>query len=465
MGIRFSETDRSGRNVVSPVAGEGVAPTRTAIVGGGMLGLGLALRLLQRGEKVTLFDAATELGGLAAPFTIGDVTWDRFYHIIVPRDRRLLHLLDELGLGTEVAWTSPKTGFYTSGAFHSMSNALEFLSFKPLTLFDKLRLGAAIVYAGRFIDPLALEDVTAENWLTKVCGRRTFEKIWRPLLRAKFGDSYPEVSAAFICATIVRYYGARRRGVGRDECGYVAGGYHRILAALVGKIEALGLDTVLGSRIAAIRRGDPGPAIEFEDGSTRRFDRVIVTIAAPLAARLCVDLTEDERRRLTSKRYIGIVCVSLLLRAPLGPYYVTNLTDEWVPFSAVIDMSAVVDRRHFGGSALVYLPKYVAPDDPLFQRTDESIVDEFVAALRRMYPDFAPESVIAARVSRAPAVFAMTTLGYSRSLPAIATSVPQLYTVNSAQLVNTTLVVDETLGLADRALEALAASEPHPATS
>ncbi len=206
----------------------------------------------------------------------------------------------------------------------------------------------------------------------------------------------------------------------------MAGGYHRILAALVGKIEALGLDTVLGSRIAAIRRGDPGPAIEFEDGSTRRFDRVIVTIAAPLAARLCVDLTEDERRRLTSKRYIGIVCVSLLLRAPLGPYYVTNLTDEWVPFSAVIDMSAVVDRRHFGGSALVYLPKYVAPDDPLFQRTDESIVDEFVAALRRMYPDFAPESVIAARVSRAPAVFAMTTLGYSRSLPAIATSVPQL---------------------------------------
>jgi protoporphyrinogen oxidase len=454
LGIRFPETDRSGRDAVSPVA-----PTRTAIVGGGMLGLSLALRLLQRGEKVTLFEAAGELGGLAAPFTIGDVTWDRYYHIIVPRDRRLLQLLDELGLGPEVAWTTPKTGFYTSGGFHSMSNALEFLSFKPLGLFDKLRLGAAIVYAGRFIDPVAMEDVTAEAWLTKICGRRTFEKIWRPLLRAKFGDSYGQVSAAFICATIVRYYGARQGGVGRDECGYVAGGYHRILGTLVGKIEAMGVDAVLGARIKAIRRGDPGPTIEFEDGSTRAFDRVITTIAAPIAARLCVDLTDVERQRLNSKRYIGIVCVSLLLRSPLGPYYVTNLTDEWVPFSAVIDMAAVVDRKHFGGNALVYLPKYVAPDDPLFARTDESIVDEFVAALTKMYPDFSPDSVIAARVSRAPAVFAMTTLGYSKSLPAIATSVPGLYTVNSAQLINTTLVVDETLGLADRALEALAADD------
>jgi hypothetical protein len=58
----------------------------------------------------------------------------------------------------------------------------------------------------------------------------------------------------------------------------------------------------------------------------------------------------------------------------------------------------------------------------------------------------------------------MTTLGYSRSLPGIATSVPGLYTVNSAQLINTTLVVDETLGLADRALEAVAANDAAAAT-
>jgi protoporphyrinogen oxidase/uncharacterized membrane protein len=439
--------------------------THTAVVGGGMLGLAVALGLLERGERVTIFEAASELGGLAAPFTIGDLTWDRFYHIIVPRDRRLLDLIETLGLEPELKWSTPKTGFYTDGGFHSMSNVAEFLSFKPLTFIDKLRLGAAIVYASRFGDPLALENVTAERWLTRVCGPRTFEKIWRPLLRAKLGDNYPDVSAAFIWATIVRYYGARKQGVGRDECGYVAGGYARILDVLQKRIGGLGVETVLGSRISAIRRGPGGPLLEFEGAEPRAFDRVVVTIAAPVAAKLCVDLTDDERARLASKRYMGIVCVSLVLDRPLGSFYVTNLTDEWVPFSAVIDMAAVVDRSQFGDRGLVYLPKYVPPGDPLFGRTDDDVVAEFVAALERMYPDFSASRVVEARVSRAPAVFAMPTLGYSQSVPAISTSVPGLYTVNSAQIVNATLVVDETLRLADRAIEATAQPAPEPVSS
>ena len=49
--------------------------------------------------------------------------------------------------------------------------------------------------------------------------------------------------------------------------------------------------------------------------------------------------------------YQGIVCASVLLDEPLGPYYITNLTDDWVPFSAVIEMSAVVDRSEFGGKS------------------------------------------------------------------------------------------------------------------
>lgn len=36
------------------------------IVGGGLLGLTLAHRLAQAGEKVTVFEAAPELGGLAS---------------------------------------------------------------------------------------------------------------------------------------------------------------------------------------------------------------------------------------------------------------------------------------------------------------------------------------------------------------------------------------------------------------
>jgi protoporphyrinogen oxidase len=118
-------------------------------------------------------------------------------------------------------------------------------------------------------------------------------------------------------------------------------------------------------------------------------------------------------------------------------------------------MSALVDRAQFGGRALVYLPKYVAPDDPLFDRDDADIEETFVAALERMYPAFNRDQVRAFKISRVRHVFPIATLGYSQDLPQMPTSVPGVYVVNSTQIVNGTLNVNETVQLAERALAVL----------
>ncbi len=67
-----------------------------AVVGGGMLGLAAAWRLAQRGVRVTLLEAAPQLGGLTSCWSLGDVTWDRFYHVTLLSDTRLRALLDEI---------------------------------------------------------------------------------------------------------------------------------------------------------------------------------------------------------------------------------------------------------------------------------------------------------------------------------------------------------------------------------
>ena len=68
-----------------------------AVIGGGLLGLTMAHRLTQAGERVTIFEAAPELGGLASAWRLGDVVWDRHYHVIMLSDMSLRALLDELG--------------------------------------------------------------------------------------------------------------------------------------------------------------------------------------------------------------------------------------------------------------------------------------------------------------------------------------------------------------------------------
>ncbi len=140
---------------------------RIAIVGGGMLGLVLALRLAESGTPVTVLEAADDFGGLAAAWTVGDVTWDRHYHVTLFSDTRLRALLGDLGLAESVRWTSVGTGFYSDGRFHPMNGALDFLRFPPLGLVDKLRLGLTILRGSRITDPLPLEAQTVEAWLTK----------------------------------------------------------------------------------------------------------------------------------------------------------------------------------------------------------------------------------------------------------------------------------------------------------
>lgn len=441
---------------------------RWAVIGGGLLGMTLAHRLAKRGERVTLFEGADHLGGLASAWKLGDVVWDRHYHVTLLSDTALRSLLAEMGLEKEIEWVETRTGFYTGGNLYSMSNTLEFLRFPPLGPVGKLRLGATIFYASKVRDWERLEKITVADWLRRWSGRSTFETIWLPLLRAKLGENYTKASAAFIWATIARMYAARRTGLKKEMFGYVPGGYARILERFAEMLHDDGVLIKLSHRVKTIEAEHSGTVgVEFENGERKTFDQVVLTVPSNVAANVCVGLSEEERRRLESIEYQGIICASLLLKRPLANFYVTNITDPQIPFTAVIEMSALVDRKHFGGNALVYLPKYVPPTDPAFALSDDELRDSFLTALKRMYPHFDVRDLLAFRVSRVRHVFPIPTLNYSARLPPMTSSLPGVHIANSTHIVNGTLNVNESVQLAERvatqllALPAGSAPEVH----
>jgi protoporphyrinogen oxidase len=257
-------------------------------------------------------------------------------------------------------------------------------------------------------------------------------------------------------------YAARRSGLKREMFGYVPGGYARVLDRFAGRLVEDGVTVKLRSAIRRLSRHADGVALEFESGAHETFDQVVLTIPAGAATRVCPDLTPGEKVKLAGIRYQGIICASVLLKEPLADFYVTNITEPWVPFTAVIEMSALVDRRHFNGNALVYLPKYVPPDDPAFALSDDELEDSFLAALERMYPHFQRSQTLCFRVSRVRHVFALPTVDYSRHLPPITTSIPGVHIVNSAHILNGTLNTNETVQLAEQ-VAARFVSIPAPA--
>lgn len=422
-----------------------------AIVGAGFLGLTIALRCAQRGDAVTIFESASEVGGLASAWKIGDVVWDKHYHVTLLSDSFTRKIVEDIGLADEFKWVETKTGFYTEGKLYSMSNTLEFLRFPPLGLISKLRLGATIFYASRLKDWKQLEKVTVEEWLTKLSGKRTFEKMWRPLLKAKLGDAYKETSAAFIWATIQRMYAARNSGLKKEMFGYVRGGYARVLEHFAKKLTDLGVSINLESKIDRIEPTDNNKINVINGVNDSIFDAVVLTCPSSVAAGLIPALAPAERQTLSKVKYQGIVCASVLTKTPISEYYVTNITDE-TPFTGIIEMSALVDKKEFGGNHLIYLPKYVEPDDPMFELSDDEIEQRFLNGLEKMYPSFKRDSVVDFKVSKVRQVFPLPVLNYSGSVPSIKTSVPNVFVVNSAHILNGTLNVNETVALAERFL-------------
>lgn len=423
---------------------------RVGIVGGGMLGMTLALRLTELGHEVTLIEAAPSPGGLVQSQTIGGYTWDRFYHVTLLSDQHLHGLLEELGLAPLLRWGTTRTGFYTDGQLRSLSNSLEFLTFPALSLTDKARLAATIVRASRLRDWRPLEQIPVEDWLRRWSGDRTFERIWLPLLKSKLGDNYRITSASFIWATIARMYAARRRGLKREMFGYVEGGYDRVLREFGQQLAMRGVRLQCGHPATMVTDDGDGARVRLAGGAELEFDRVVLTVPCPRIVALCPQLTAAEQARLGRVVYQGIVCASALLRRPLGGYYITNITEAGLPFTAVIEMTALVDRARFGGQTLVYLPRYLTQDDPFWQVSDAEVRATFLAGLARMYPDLGPDDVTAFQVARVREMLAVTTVSYSQSAcPPTQTSLPNLFIVNSAQIVNGTLNVNETVALAN----------------
>jgi protoporphyrinogen oxidase len=360
--------------------------TRVAVVGGGILGSTLALRIASAGVGVDLYEAEDQLGGLSIPAELGGFSWDRFYHCILPSDAALLGLIGELGLGGELVWRRTRAGVRIDGAIHPLDGALDLLRLPRLSLWSKLRIGALAALAPRRPATAELDRITAAAWLRRWCGRSGFEGFWRHLLRCKLGEAADRVAARFIHATIQRLASARSGAGGDERLGYVRGGYRRILGQLREALLERGVGIRTGRPVTAVRSTGAGARVVTAAGGDE-YGAVVLTVPNPVLARIVDGLSEADAERLAATPYLGVACTVAVGAEPLSPNYVLNLCDEGLSITGVVEMTSLISAaEETGGRTLVYLPRYALADGGLFGRSDEEIAAEALADLARVHP-------------------------------------------------------------------------------
>ncbi len=409
------------------------------IVGGGMMGLSLAERLSRQGHAVTVFEAAEQLGGLATHQDFGPFFWDRFYHIILPSDSHLIGYFQDIGLGDKLRWNRTLTGLYVDQRLYSISSNIEFLKFPLVGLFDKFRLAFTLLYCSRINDWQRLEKIPVEAWLIKLCGSRLYERIWKPILLAKLGENYQRVSAAFIWGYIKRMFSARDASASKEYLGHVSGGYKAVFERLADLITDAGgtIRTRVDVKHISAR---PEGGIWIEHGEGRdTFDRVIFTGPINVLQKVVAPSLMRVTNATGSIEYLGVVCMVLVTRSPLVPFYVVNIADDQIPFTGVVGMSNVVSTDETAGYHLTYLPKYVLSDDPLLRAPDEELQNLFFDGLKRMFPEWDSRHIESVHIHRAFKVQPLQVLNYSTLVPNVSTTHPDFFVLNTTQLVKSTL--------------------------
>ncbi len=413
-------------------------PFDCAIVGAGFTGLTAGLELARAGKKVILLDADTTPGGLASTFEFKDgVTIEKFYHHWFDNDQYVPQLVKSLGMEGDITTMPSKTGMYFNGRHWRLSTPMDLLRFKPLSLVDRIRLGLLVLQVRRVKDWKAIEHLSIREWLEPLCGKNVFKVVWQPLLESKFSVFSDAVNAVWMWKKLV-LRGSTRNAKGGEQLAYFKGGFGRLAQAMANEITRLGGEVRCATAVTGvIAANGQVTALRTAEGEVSAA-QYLFTPAFPIVAKLFESTASSTHpewlARMNRVKYLGNVCLALQLDRSLSDTYWLNVNDPGFPFVGVIEHTNFDSPANYGGKHVVYLSRYLAKEDPLWNYDSENYLAFCLGHLQRMFPALQPDWIQDYRIWSAEFAQPVTERNYSSYVPGRTTPYGNAWVSTMAQI-------------------------------
>lgn len=386
---------------------------KVAVIGAGVTGLTIGFYLSKKGHKVVIFEKDDFVGGLASGFKAGDWHLERFYHHIFKSDQLIQELTSDLGLKDIWLWQDCGAPIFYQGKIHPFSSPLDLLKFSPFSFSNRLRTGLVSLYLQLSSSYHSFENKKGADWLKKWMGEQSWQVIWQPLLKKKFGDFYDQVSMSWIWARIHK----RSRYLG-----YPRGGFQIIINKLVKEIKKRKGKIILNQEIKNLNQ-------------LKSFDKIIFTGASPLFLKIASQLPGKYQQKLGQIKYYGTVVVLLTLKKPLTNWaYWLNINDSDIPFVGCVQHSNLVNKKFYNSLHPVYLVSYVSRKSELFNQSPKTIVDQWTACLNKINKNFSLQWIKDYKVFKEPFTQPIFKVGDYKQVPDFQTPLKNVYLVNMAQV-------------------------------
>ncbi len=178
-----------------------------AVIGAGVAGLAAASALAEAGYQVHLLERRPYVGGRASSYEhpgTGEVI-DNCQHILLGCCTNLIHLYQQLGVGTKIRW-SKRITFVEPGGRRSvlrpsrlpapLHSSLSFLSARAFSLRDKLSIARGMFAFLHGSPPDTGESFA--HWLQRRRQTSTaIERFWKPVMLSALNDDMERISVPY----------------------------------------------------------------------------------------------------------------------------------------------------------------------------------------------------------------------------------------------------------------------------
>jgi squalene-associated FAD-dependent desaturase len=285
-----------------------MATVRVHIIGAGLAGLSAAVRLVGRGHRVVLYEAAPQAGGRCRSYFDSELGCriDNGNHLLLSANTTALDYLSSIGAtGTMIGPVEPRYDFcdVATGERWALAPGLGRL---PWWIFDRKRRvpGSGVM---DYLKIAALRKAGPDTTIAACLDPKNvlFERLWKPFAVAVLNTEVEAGSAALLWQALAESFGAGGKAllplVPRE------GLSESFVTPALSLLSLQNTEIRFGARLRSIALGSGGAsALDFDDGPVAlgEHDAVILAVPAPVAARLLPGLdVPGEFRAIVNAHY------------------------------------------------------------------------------------------------------------------------------------------------------------------